>query len=78
VLASIRSAAVLGIAAYDVTVDAEDGLPEWMIVGLALSAVKEVHVLISSALNISGFALLSSRITINLSPDKDAKEQTIA
>jgi hypothetical protein len=41
VLACIRSAAVLGIAAYDVTVEGAAGLPAWTIVGLALSADKE-------------------------------------
>ena len=42
-LAAVRSAAVLGIDAYDVTVevDAALGLPQWTIVGLAAGAVKE-------------------------------------
>ena len=79
-LASIRSAAVLGIAAYDVTVevDVATGLPKWTIVGLASSAVKEARERVSAALNNSGFALPSRRITVNLSPDNDAKERTHA
>jgi hypothetical protein len=78
VLASIRSAAVLGIAAYDVTVevDVAAGLPAWTIVGLASSAVKEARERVSSALNNSGFALPSRRVTINLSPGNDAEEKT--
>ena len=41
-LAAIHSAAVLGIEAYDVTVevDAAQGLPQWTIVGLPAGAVK--------------------------------------
>jgi hypothetical protein len=80
VLASIRSAAVLGIAAYDVTVevDVAAGLPAWTIVGLASSAVKEARERVSAALNNSGFTLPSRRVTVNLSPDNHAKEQTNA
>ena len=42
-LAAVRSAALVGIDAYDVIVevDAAQGLPQWTIVGLAASAVKE-------------------------------------
>ena len=74
-LASIRSAAVLGIAAYDVTVevDVAAGLPAWTIVGLASSAVQEARERVTAALNNSGFALPSRRVTVNLSPDNDAK-----
>ncbi len=77
-LASIRSAAVLGIAAYDVTVevDVAAGLPAWTIVGLASSAVKEARERVSSALNNSGFALPSRRVTCNLSPADVRKEGT--
>ena len=77
-LASIRSAAVLGIAAYDVTVevDVAAGLPAWTIVGLASSAVKEARERVTAALNNSGFALPSRRVTVNLSPDNDALDRT--
>lgn len=77
-LASVRSAAVLGIAAYDVTVevDVAAGLPAWTIVGLASSAVKEARERVSSALNNSGFALPSRRVTCNLSPADVRKEGT--
>jgi hypothetical protein len=74
-LASIRSAAVLGIAAYDVTVevDVAAGLPAWTIVGLASSAVKEARERVTAALNNSGFSIPSRRVVCNLSPDNDAK-----
>src|SRR5687767_1917354 len=68
-LAAIRSAAVLGIDAYDITVevDATQGLPQWTIVGLPLGAVKESRERVGSALINSGFALPPRRITINRS-----------
>ena len=42
-LAAVRSAAIMGIEAYDiiVEVDAAAGLPQWTMVGLPLGAVKE-------------------------------------
>ena len=69
-LAAIRSAAVLGIDAYDVTVeiDVANGLPIWLIVGLASSAVKESRERVSAALANSGFDLPARRVTVNLSP----------
>lgn len=75
-LAAIRSAAVLGIDAYDVTVevDAAQGLPQWTIVGLANGAVKESRERVGSALVNSGFTLPPRRITVNLAPADTRKE----
>jgi magnesium chelatase family protein len=80
VLAAVRSAAVLGIEAYDVTVevDVAAGLPAWTIVGLASSAVKEARERVTAAITNSGFALPSRRVTVNLSPESDAKERSAA
>ncbi|MDP9178406.1 MAG: ATP-binding protein [Gemmatimonadota bacterium] len=77
-LAAIRSAAVLGIDAYDVTVevDATQGLPQWTIVGLPLGAVKESRERVGSALVNSGFTLPPRRITINLAPADVRKDGT--
>ena len=77
-LAAIRSAAVLGIEAYDVTVevDVAAGLPAWTIVGLASNAVKEARERVTAALANSGFALPSRRIVINLSPADVRKDGT--
>jgi magnesium chelatase family protein len=78
-LAAIRSAAVIGIDAYDVTVEvdvATGGLPLWMIVGLASGAVKESRERVSAALVNSGFYIPSRRVTINLSPADTRKEGT--
>jgi magnesium chelatase family protein len=78
VLAAIRSAAVHGVDAYDVTVevDASKGLPNWTIVGLAANAVKESRERVSSALANSGFVVPSRRYTINLAPADQRKEGT--
>src|ERR671934_2250086 len=77
-LAAVRSAAVLGIEAYDVTVevDAANGLPQWTIVGLPASAVKESRERVSAALVNSGFTVPPRRITINLAPADVRKEGT--
>ena len=77
-LASIRSAAVLGIDAYDVTVevDVAPGLPQWITVGLPASAVKESRERVSAALLNSGFSVPPRRITTNLAPADIRKEGT--
>ena len=77
-LAAVRSAAVLGIEAYDVTVevDVAAGLPAWTIVGLASSAVKEARERVTAAIGNSGFKLPSRRVTVNLSPADVRKDGT--
>src|SRR5215207_9803222 len=77
-LAAIRSAALLGIDAYDVTVevDATPGLPQWTMVGLPLGAVKESRERVSAALANAGFAVPPRRITVNLAPADIKKDGT--
>ena len=77
-LAAIRSAAVLGIDAYDVTVEVDValGLPQWFIVGLAASAVKESRERVGAALINAGFTVPPRRITVNLAPADRRKEGT--
>jgi len=77
-LAAIRSAAVLGIDAYDVTVevDVANGLPHWTTVGLPASAVKESRERVGAALCNAGFGVPPRRITINLAPADIRKEGT--
>ncbi len=69
-LAAARSAAVLGIDALDVTVEVHvaNGLPQWMLVGLAATAVKESRDRVHAALANSGFVVPPRRITVNLQP----------
>ncbi|MGH7650944.1 MAG: YifB family Mg chelatase-like AAA ATPase [Gemmatimonadaceae bacterium] len=77
-LAAVRSAALVGIDAYDVIVevDAAAGLPQWTIVGLAASAVKESRERVGAALLNSGFDVPPRRITVNLAPADIRKEGT--
>lgn len=77
-LAAIRSAAVLGIDAYDVTVevDVAPGLPQWVIVGLPASDVKESRERVSAALVNAGFGVPPRRITVNLAPADTRKSGT--
>jgi magnesium chelatase family protein len=77
-LAAVRSAALVGIDAYDVVVevDAAQGLPQWTIVGLAASAVKESRERVGAALVNSGFMVPPRRITVNLAPADVRKEGT--
>jgi magnesium chelatase family protein len=77
-LAAVRSAALVGINAYDVIVevDAAQGLPQWTIVGLAASAVKESRERVGAALVNSGFKVPPRRITINLAPADIKKDGT--
>jgi magnesium chelatase family protein len=77
-LAAVRSAALVGIDAYDVIVevDAAQGLPQWTIVGLAASAVKESRERVGAALVNSGFTVPPRRITVNLAPADIRKEGT--
>jgi magnesium chelatase family protein len=69
-LARIRSAAVLGIEAYPVEVEADlsSGLPSFSTVGLPQGAVKESRERVGAALVNSGFEVPLKRITINLAP----------
>ncbi len=61
-LASIRSASVIGIDAIDVTVEVDvvPGLPSWTIVGLASNAVKKARERVTAALANSGFDVPSA------------------
>jgi magnesium chelatase family protein len=77
-LAAIRSAALIGIDAYDVIVevDSAPGLPQWTIVGLPIGAVKESRERVGAALVNSGFSLPPRRITVNLAPADVRKDGT--
>lgn len=77
-LAATRSVAVVGVEAVPVTVevDVAPGLPQWVIVGLAASAVREARERVSSALANAGVPVPSRRITVNLAPADLRKEGT--
>jgi magnesium chelatase family protein len=69
-LARLRSAAVLGIDAYlvDVEADLSTGLPYFTTVGLPQGAVKEARERVTAALVNAGFEFPLQRITVNLAP----------
>jgi magnesium chelatase family protein len=77
-LAAVRSAAVVGVDAFDITVevDCTRGLPQWSIVGLPASSVKESRERVSAALANAGIKLPARRITCNLAPADVAKTGT--
>ena len=77
-LAAVRSAAVLGIDAIDVIVEVHvaNGLPQWTLVGLAATAVKESRDRVGAALANSGFSVPPRRITVNLQPADTPKSGT--
>jgi len=74
--AEVRSAALLGIDAFQVKVEShlENGLPAFTVVGLPDSAVKESRERVSAAIKNSGFIFPSRRITVNLAPADVRKE----
>jgi magnesium chelatase family protein len=69
-LARVRSAAVLGIDAYIVEVEADlaNGLPSFATVGLPQGAVKEGRERVHAAIVNAGFESPLKRITVNLAP----------
>ena len=75
-LATIRSAGVAGVEAYDIAVevDVAQGLPQFTVVGLAAGAVKESRERVASAIVNSGLALPPRRTTVNLAPADTRKE----
>jgi magnesium chelatase family protein len=76
-LASVASAALMGIDAFTVQLEADmarSGVPAFVMVGLAEGAVKESKERVFTALKNSGFRLPPSRITVNLAPADVRKE----
>ncbi len=67
---SIKSAAVFGIEAQIINVEADvsDGLPVFNMVGYLASEVREARDRVKTALKNSNFALRPKHITVNLSP----------
>ena len=68
--ATVNSLGVQGVAGFAVRVEADvsSGLPQFAIVGLPDSAVKESADRVRSALKNLGFSYPVSRVTVNLAP----------
>lgn len=76
-LASLTSAALLGMAAVPVQVEvntAEEGEPRLVLVGLPDTAVRESCDRVFSALSNGGYGAIRTRTTINLAPGNLRKE----
>ena len=69
-LAKTNSCTLLGIEGYavEVEVDISLGLPEFHLVGLPDTAVREAKDRVRAAIKNSGFTFPSQRITVNLAP----------
>jgi magnesium chelatase family protein len=79
-LATIGSAALLGIDAVPVQIEVntgESGVPDLILVGLPDAAVKESQDRVFSALSNSGLRMPRTRTTINLAPGDLRKEGAI-
>jgi len=78
-LSIIKSLALRGLDGFlvDVQVDISSGLPEWNIVGLPDTSVKESKERVRTAIKNSGFELLSRKVTVNLAPADIKKEGSI-
>lgn len=78
-LSIIKSMALHGLEGFliDVQVDVSLGLPEWSIVGLPDTSVKEAKERVRIAIKNSGYELLSRKIIVNLAPADVKKEGSI-
>ncbi|MDD4308450.1 MAG: YifB family Mg chelatase-like AAA ATPase [Thermoplasmata archaeon] len=75
-IARIYSSGIAGIDAYEVTVESDigGGLPQFNIIGLPDTAIKESRDRIKSAIRNSDFAFPTKKITVNLAPADSKKE----
>jgi magnesium chelatase family protein len=75
-LAKVLSAAIVGLEAHliDVEVDISGGLPQFSVVGLPDTTVRESRDRVRAALKNSGFQFPVKKITVNLAPADVKKE----
>lgn len=75
-LAKVRSVALVGLDAHliDVEVDIAGGLPQFSVVGLPDTTVRESRDRVRAALKNTGFHFPAKRITVNLAPADIKKE----
>jgi magnesium chelatase family protein len=77
-LSTLNAAALIGIDAMKVTVEANvaSGIPSFTVVGLPDNAVRESRERILTAIRNSGFTIPPKKITVNLAPADIKKEGT--
>jgi len=75
-LAKLRSMAVLGIDAFEITIEADisEMLPSFTIVGLPDGAVRESRERVMSAVKNCGYEFPARKVTINMAPADMRKE----
>ena len=78
-LYKVRSLGIQGISGYEVTAECDlaSGLPNFDIVGLPDTAVKEARERVRSAIKNNGYPFPVGRITVNLAPANLRKSGTI-
>ena len=75
-LSIIKSMSLKGLEGYiiNVQVDVSSGLPDWEIVGLPDTSVKESKERVRTAIKNTGYGIFSKRILVNLAPANIRKE----
>ena len=78
-LVGVKSMSLNGIDGFlvDVQVDVNNGLPNWEIVGLPDTSVRESKERVRAAIKNSGYYLHSQKVVINLAPASTKKEGSI-
>jgi magnesium chelatase family protein len=77
-LVRVRSGMVLGVEAVpvDVEVEAGQGMPKYLLVGLADRAIQEAKIRVAAAIRNTGVAVPSKRVVVNLAPGDLRKDGT--
>ena len=78
-LSIIKTMSLQGLDGYliDVQVDVTGGIPNWDIVGLPDTSIREAKERVRAAIKNSGFELQSRKILVNLAPASTKKEGSI-
>ena len=78
-LSIIKTMSTHGLDGYliEVQVDVSPGMPEWTIVGLPDTSVKEAKERVRTAIKNSGFEFQSKKIVVNLAPANTRKEGSL-
>ena len=78
-LSIIKTMSTQGLDGYliEVQVDVSPGMPEWTIVGLPDTSVKEAKERVRTAIKNSGYEFQSKKIVVNLAPANTRKEGSL-
>ena len=78
-LSIIKTMSTQGLDGYliEVQVDVSPGMPDWIIVGLPDTSVKEAKERVRTAIKNSGFEFQSKKIVVNLAPANTRKEGSL-